>query len=399
MFKNKLLIKIIKQISKITLVIMLLILIAQNGFSCVLATDKLSSLQINSKKYVVYDRETGLVLLGKNENKQTPMASTTKIMTAIVVVESNLNLEKEAIVSQKAASIGGSTLGLKKDDKITINDLLYGLLMRSGNDCAIQLALECSGSVEEFAIQMNEKAKKLELKNTNFVTPHGLDNPNHYTTAYELAKIADYALKNNLIATIVKTKYATIRINNNNKEIKNTNELLLGNVDGVYGVKTGFTNIAGRCLVTAVKRKEMDLIIIVIGADTKKYRGTDTLKLLDYVEKNYKKEDIENKVKDAFQNWKEINENRIQIYKGNSKLNTKIGEIKYKKLLTKSEINVDFNNVILLKAPVEKNQKIGEIIVRNGEEVLEKIDILSEDKIEKRSIKDYFIIFAKEFTH
>lgn len=399
-------IKLIKQIKKIRsikiimlIIMMLMLLMAQNGFSCVLATDELSLLQINSKKYVVYDRETGLVLLGKNENKQTAMASTTKIMTAIVVVESNLNLEKEAIVSQKAASIGGSTLGLKKDDKITINDLLYGLLMRSGNDCAIQLALECSGSVEEFAIQMNEKAKKLELKNTNFVTPHGLDNPNHYTTAYELAKIADYALKNNLIATIVKTKYATIRINNNNKEIKNTNELLLGNVDGVYGVKTGFTNIAGRCLVTAVKRKEMDLIIIVIGADTKKYRGTDTLKLLDYVEKNYKKEDIENKVKDAFQNWKEINENRIQIYKGNSKLNTKIGEIKYKKLLTKSEINVDFNNVILLKAPVEKNQKIGEIIVRNGEEVLEKIDILSEDKIEKRSIKDYFIIFAKEFTH
>lgn len=404
--KKKIRISKIKQIKKIRsikiimlIVMMLLLLIAQNGFSCVLATDELNSLQINSKKYVVYDRESGLVLLGKNENKQTAMASTTKIMTAIVVVESNLNLEKESIVSQKAASIGGSTLGLKKDDKITINDLLYGLLMRSGNDCAIQLALECSGSVEEFAIQMNEKAKKLELKNTNFVTPHGLDNPNHYTTAYELAKITDYALKNNLIATIVKTKYATIRINNNNKEIKNTNELLLGNVDGVYGVKTGFTNIAGRCLVTAVKRKEMDLIIIVIGADTKKYRGTDTLKLLDYVEKTYKKEDIENRVKDAFQNWKEINENRIQIYKGNSKLNTKIGEVKYKKLLTKSEINVDFNNVILLKAPVEKNQKIGEIIVRNGEVVLEKIDILSEEKIEKRGIKDYFIIFAKEFTH
>lgn len=404
--KKKIRISKTKQIKKIRsikiimlIVMMLLLLMAQNEFSYVLATDELSSLQINSKKYVVYDRESGLVLLGKNENKQTAMASTTKIMTAIVVVESNLNLEKESIVSQKAASIGGSTLGLKKDDKITINDLLYGLLMRSGNDCAIQLALECSGSVEEFAIQMNEKAKKLELKNTNFVTPHGLDNPNHYTTAYELAKITDYALKNNLIATIVKTKYATIRINNNNKEIKNTNELLLGNVDGVYGVKTGFTNIAGRCLVTAVKRKEMDLIIIVIGADTKKYRGTDTLKLLDYVEKNYKKEDIENKVKDAFKNWKEINENRIQIYKGNSKLNTKIGEIKYKKLLTKSEINVDFNNVILLKAPVEKNQKIGEIIVRNGEVVLEKIDILSEEKIEKRGIKDYFIIFAKEFTH
>lgn len=275
--KKKIRISKTKQIKKIRsikiimlIVMMLLLLMAQNEFSYVLATDELSSLQINSKKYVVYDRESGLVVLGKNENKQTAMASTTKIMTAIVVVESNLNLEKESIVSQKAASIGGSTLGLKKDDKITINDLLYGLLMRSGNDCAIQLALECSGSVEEFAIQMNEKAKKLELKNTNFVTPHGLDDPKHYTTAYELAKITDYALKNNTIATIVKTKYATIKINNNSREIKNTNELLIENVEGVYGVKTGFTNMAGRCLVTAVKRKEMDLIIIVIGADTKK---------------------------------------------------------------------------------------------------------------------------------
>lgn len=400
-------IKLIKQIKKIRsikiimlIIMMLMLLMAQNGFSCVLATDESNLIQqINSKKYVVFDRESGLVLLGKNENKQTPMASTTKIMTAIVVVESNLNLEKEAIVSQKAANIGGSTLGLKKDDKITINDLLYGLLMKSGNDCAIQLALECSGSVEEFANQMNEKAKKLELKNTNFVTPHGLDNPNHYTTAFELAKITDYALKNSIISTIVKTKYATIRINNNNKEIKNTNELLLGNVEGVYGVKTGFTNMAGRCLVTAVKRNDIDLIIVVIGADTKKYRGSDTLKLLNYIEKNYKKVDVENIVNESFQKWKEINENRIQIYKGNSKLKTKIKEIKYKKLLTKSEINVEFNNIILLNAPVEKNEKIGEILVKNGEELLEKIDIISKDKIERRSIKDYFIIFAKEFTH
>lgn len=393
-------IKRLRRLNKIiALLIILLLIMSQNGFSSVLALDELNSLQINSRKYVVYDRESGLVVIGKNDNKQTPMASTTKIMTAIVIAESNLNLEKESIVSQKAANIGGSTLGLKKDDKITINDLLYGLLMRSGNDCAIQLALECSGSVEEFAIQMNEKAKKLELKNTNFVTPHGLDNPNHYTTAFELAKITDYALKNSIISTIVKTKYATIRINNNNKEIKNTNELLLGNVEGVYGVKTGFTNMAGRCLVTAVKRNDIDLIIVVIGADTKKYRGSDTLKLLNYIEKNYKKVDVENIVNESFQKWKEINENRIQIYKGNSKLKTKIKEIKYKKLLTKSEINVEFNNIILLNAPVEKNEKIGEILVKNGEELLEKIDIISKDKIERRSIKDYFIIFAKEFTH
>ena len=203
---------------------------------------------INSRRYAIYDRLSGRCLYGKDENKQTAMASTTKIMTSIIVVE-NCKLTDVVTVTAKAAGIGGSRLGLEKDDKVTVNDLLYGLMLRSGNDAAVALAIHTAESVEEFAKLMNKKAKLLGLKNTNFVTPHGLDNENHYTTAYELAKLTDYALKNETIAKIVKTRSSTITINNSPKQINNTNELL-GNVDGVYGVKTGFTNNAGRCYLS-----------------------------------------------------------------------------------------------------------------------------------------------------
>ena len=197
---------------------------------------------INSRAYVVLDRKTNTVLIGKNEYSKKKMASTTKIMTAIVTI------------SKKAGSTGGSRLGLKSGDKITVNDLLYGLMLRSGNDAAVALAEYASGSIEEFAKLMNKKASELNLTNTHFVTPHGLDQDEHYTTAYELALLTNYALNNKTFAQIVGTKTFTITINGYPKELLNTNELL-GNFDGVYGVKTGFTNGANRCLVTACERR------------------------------------------------------------------------------------------------------------------------------------------------
>ena len=288
---------------------------------------KIETPKLNSRRYAIYDRASGTCIYGKNENKQTAMASTTKIMTAIIVLENCKNLDEVVTISAKAASTGGSRLGLKKDDKITVNDLLFGLLMRSGNDAAVALANYTAGTIENFADMMNKKAEELGLVNTHFVTPHGLDNPNHYTTAYELARLADYALKNNTFATIVKTKYATIKINNQTKELKNTNELLLGNVEGVYGVKTGFTGNAGRCLVTSVNRNNMDLIIVVLGADTRKDRAKDTLKLIDYAFKEFKMKNIEEVAQEEYEMWKNANENRITINKGTSKLKTILGDV------------------------------------------------------------------------
>ena len=166
---------------------------------------------INSRQAIVMDRKSKKIIFGKNENKRVAMASTTKIMTAIVVIE-NCNLDEEVIVSAKAAGIGGSRLGLKKDDKITVKNLLYGLMLCSGNDAAIALAEYVGGSQEGFAEKMNNKAKKLNLQNTHFVSPHGLDNPDHYTTAYELALITDYAMENENFSKIVGTKNTTVLI-------------------------------------------------------------------------------------------------------------------------------------------------------------------------------------------
>lgn len=168
----------------------------------------------------------GKVLYGKKENERCKMASTTKICTAIVVIENTKNLKEEVEVSKKAAGTGGSRLGLHEKDKITVENLLYGLLLSSGNDAGVALAEHIAGSVEEFAVLMNKKAEEIGLKDTHFVTPHGLDEEEHYTTAYELAKIADYALKNKEFSKIVGTDNYTVYINGNPKNLNNTNELL-----------------------------------------------------------------------------------------------------------------------------------------------------------------------------
>ena len=241
---------------------------------------------ISSRAAVVIDRKTGLVLYEKNSNDVRKMASTTKIMTAIVVLENTTDLSEIVTVSKKAASVGGSFLGLRSNDKISINDLLYGLMLKSGNDTAIALAEAVGGSVEGFAELMNNKAQELGLENTHFVTPHGLDSEEHYTTAYELAKLANYALDNEKFLEIVGTKNYTVTASGRSINVSNGNELL-GYFGGVYGVKTGFTNGANRCLVTACKRGDIDVISVVLGADTKTIRTKDSINILNYVFKNF----------------------------------------------------------------------------------------------------------------
>lgn len=351
---------------------------------------------INSRRYAIYDRLSGRCIYGKDENKQAAMASTTKIMTSIIIVE-NCNLEDTVTITSKAAGTGGSRLGLHTDDKITVNDLLYGLMLRSGNDAAVALAIHTAGSVEEFAKLMNKKAEELGLKNTHFVTPHGLDNSEHYTTAYELAVITDYALKNEIIAKVVKTKSTTIKINGNSMQINNTNELL-GNVEGVYGVKTGFTNNAGRCLVTSVKRGDMDLIIVVLGADTRKDRASDTMKLIEYAYKRFYTINVEETIEKEFELWKQINQNRIYVDKAANNIELKIDDIKIKKLIADKEPTIEINAVNYLEAPITKNTRIGTLTIKIDDELIEEIEIKVDKDINKRGIFDYIGIMAKIYS-
>lgn len=352
--------------------------------------------QINARAAIIYDRSTKQIIWGKNEMEKRAMASTTKIMTAIVVLE-NANLDDVVTISKKAAGTGGSRLKIRAEDKITVRDLLYGLMLRSGNDAAVALAEYVGESVEEFAGLMNKKAEQIGLKNTHFVTPHGLDDENHYTTAYELALLTDYALENSTFKKIVNTKSTQIRINENYMNIYNTNELL-GVLPGVDGIKTGFTNNAGRCLVTSCTRDKNQIITVVLGCDTKKQRTSDSTKLIEYAYKNYKRIDIEQMVKKEFENWKQINENRIYINKAkNEKMELELGSIEKKVIPIKNDkqkdINFEINVIYNFEAPVDKNSKIGNIVIKNKDSVIEIVDIICANNIEKKTISDYIVEF------
>ncbi len=359
--------------------------------------------KINSRAAIVLDRKSKKVIYGKNENVKKAMASTTKIMTAMVVIQ-NTNLDNIVEVSKKAAGTGGSRLGLKAGDKISVKDLLYGLLLRSGNDCAVALAEYIGGSIEGFAKLMNQNAENLGLENTNFVTPHGLDAKEHYTTAYELALLADYALENQAFSKIVNSKTYTIRINKSSKTLNNTNELL-GVLDGVYGVKTGFTNGAGRCLVTSIKRGELDVICVVLGADTKKDRTRDSVKLIQYTFNNYEEIDLTEKIKEEFENWNIINKDRIYIEKADTNnLNLAIDLNNDDKIVypikkgNEDKVYIDINANLELEAPISSNTKLGEIVVKYDGEIIKKIDIININSISRKRMIDYIENFWHDYN-
>lgn len=355
---------------------------------------------INSRAYVVIDRKSNTVLVGKNENQKKKMASTTKIMTALIVIE-NCDLSETVEISKKSASTRGSRLGLKTGDKITVYDLLYGLMMRSGNDSAVALAEHTAGSISNFADLMNQKAVELGLSNTHFVTPHGLDEDEHYTTAYELALLSNYAMNNEIFARIVGTKNYTITINGYPKTLTNTNELL-GSLNGVYGIKTGFTNGANRCLVTCCKRGEMDLICVVLGADTKKYRTTDSIKLLEYSFSNFKYVNIEEMVSNYFETWKENNKNSFTINKGiSSYLDLKYEDLEHSTIPIRNDLVDKFQFYItcdyVLDSPISKGTSIGTITLSLEDKTIYSGNIITDSDVEKKSIFDYMLYFYKNF--
>ena len=372
------------------------------SYSFVFADDEPS---INSRSAVVIDRNSGTVLYGKNENNKVKMASTTKIMTATVVIE-NCSLNDTVIASKKAANTGGSRLGLKTDDKVSVNDLLYGLMLCSGNDAAVALAEHVGGSIDGFADMMNSKAEKLGLTNTHFVTPHGLDKDEHYTTAYELAVLTDYALNNETFAKVVNTKSTTISINGNLKEIRNTNELL-GTVSGVYGVKTGFTNGANRCLVSACKRGDLDVISVVLGADTKAFRGNDSIKILDYCFNNFSFVNISEIARNKFTDWKNENINSFNIYKSSSKnLNFDLAINDEGNDLILPIKNSDIENITCnvdctkdLFPPIKEKSVIGKLCVSSGNKDLFLKDIYLNTALYRKNFLEYFIDILKRLPY
>lgn len=215
---------------------------------------------------IVLERDTERVLNEKNADKKRPMASTTKIATAITVIDNVTDLDKIVRVPAAAVGVEGSSIYLEKDEELTVRDLLYGLMLQSGNDCAAALAITTAGSIENFATLMNETAAKVGADNTNFVNPHGLHHDEHYTTARDLGKITAYAMKNPIFREIVGTKRYVMSWKDReyDRVIVNKNKIL-STYEGGDGVKTGYTKKAGRCLVASATRDGMNVIAVVLN--------------------------------------------------------------------------------------------------------------------------------------
>lgn len=240
----------------------------------------------NAKSAVLIDADSGRILYSKNPERRLPMASTTKIMSAILSIESG-NLDTPFLVDTDAITVEGSSMGLLEGDTVTKRDLLYGMLLPSGNDAANATSVAVSGNTKAFVELMNKKALEIGMKDTHFVTPSGLDDftDEHYSTAIDMARLAAYAVKNETFREICSTKTVSLDLGGRNIWLSNTNKLL-NSYEGVFGIKTGFTDKAGRCLVTACERDGVTLICVTLGDSTD---WIDHEKLFDYGFKTLKR--------------------------------------------------------------------------------------------------------------
>lgn len=213
---------------------------------------------VSARKAYVLDAVSGRVLYEKNGTEQSLIASTTKIMTALVVCE-QCNVLDRMKIPKEAVGIEGSSMYLQEGEVLTIQELLYGLMLQSGNDAAVALAIYCGGTVEGFAEMMNDKARTLGLTGTHFENPNGLDSPGHYSTAHDLAVLAAYAMENPIFAKTVSTKSLKV----GQRYLTNHNKLLW-RVEGADGVKTGYTKAAGRILVSSAQRDSRRIVVVTI---------------------------------------------------------------------------------------------------------------------------------------
>lgn len=301
------------RIIKFFIPIIILLIFLTNTQAVCAQNSTMEKFSTNAESAILMEKNSTRILFEKNSNKPLPMASCTKILTAITAIE-NSDINDMVIIPQEATNIEGSSLYLKTGEKLTILELLYGLILRSGNDCAVAIAIHVGGSVENFLNLMNATAIKIGARNSNFETPHGLDSEQHYTTAYDLGLISCYALNNDTFSDIVKSKSAKIGSNerDNLRIIYNKNKLL-NNLENANGIKTGYTKKAGRCFVGSATKDNMQLISVVLNCGP---MFEDAKKMLKFGFDNYRLETIVpyNKIfKSKNKGIYYISKNRFQI--------------------------------------------------------------------------------------
>ncbi len=341
----------------------------------------------SAKAAILIDADSGRILYKNNAEKKLPMASTTKIMSALLAVE-NGNLDEQFTVDENAIKVEGSSMGLQAGDIVTMRDLCYGMMLPSGNDAANATAVRISGSVEKFVSLMNKKAEELGLTSTNFVTPSGLDDytDDHYSTAYDMAKLTSYALKNKTFEEICSTKSVKLNFGNPPYErwLTNSNKLI-GACEGIIGVKTGFTDKAKRCLVSACRRKGTTLICVTLN-DPNDWR--DHSDLYDYGFSQYKSINLKSSVSSF----------KVPVFgsENDTVSASCISEVKVN--VHKDDENKIIQKVILNRinyAPVLIGENLGSVQYYIDGRLIAKTDIISNENILED--EDELNIFEKLF--
>lgn len=334
---------------------------------------------ISARSYILIEQSSNTVVAEKNSEIRMKPASTTKILTAICAIE-NASLDDVVTVSRNAAYQEGSSMYLKPGDKITLEDLVYGLMLNSGNDAAVAIAEHIGGSTEKFANIMNNKAKDIGAKNSNFENPNGLDSDNHYVTAKDLALITSYALKNQKFREIVSTKSKVVStVGGVSKYLANHNKLL-HMYENCIGVKTGFTKASGRTLVSAADKNGITLIAVTLNAPND---WNDHKLLLD---KGYQSV----KIKKILDNYSVVD--YVDIKNGTKEsVEVKCEEEYSAVLLNNEQENFDvIYEYKTLKAPVRKMQNAGIAkVYKNGKLVFE-TNLITVDDVDKKNNFSFF---------
>lgn len=334
---------------------------------------------------VLTDAETGRVLYDKNADAPMAMASTTKIMTCLVILE-NAELDEVVTVSDYAASMPDVQLNAVSGDAFYIEDLLYALMLESHNDVAVALAEHVGGSEKDFSEMMNRRAKEMGCTNTKFVTANGLDAENHYTTARDLAQITIEALKNEIFLKIIQTsEYSFENISGTRSYYVSNKNSFLNQMEGAYGVKTGFTNNAGYCFVGAAVQDEKNLVSVVLGSGwppNKEWKWTDTIKLMNYGFSNFSYRKI---------NPAKIDVGTLLVEDGvQSCAMLKTDSIEEKLLMSETDkLTVNIVKEFKRKAPVNEGEVVGWIDYQINNESVKKYPIYIEHTIMKKTYADY----------
>jgi len=327
-----------------------------------------SALGNSAKAAILINADTGEVIFEKNADERLPMASTTKVMTALLLCE-NANLQEEITVTDQMVRVEGSSMGLLGGDRVTFHDLLYGMMLASGNDAANVTAYSLGGTVDAFVKKMNEKAASLGMKNTNFATPSGLDDTEHYSTARDMAILTRSALENKDFAEAVATEKAVLCFGNPpyRRTLTNHNKLL-GNFEGAIGVKTGFTKKSGRCLISAAERDGKRVIAVTL-CDSNDWQNHK--EMLEYGLSAIKLTQIKPQTEEI----------TIPVVNGQKDtITVKIAPLSFSSL-DDSNFSYEVRLPKFVYAPIKKDEPIGNVIYKKNDTVIATVELYSQTEI------------------